>query len=78
MLLYLVGFVEEVLYAFGQAADQAKRVAEHVEAEHQDVHLFDGLLRVVPCNLSRQLALVVERVVTLKVAQPDSKRERNW
>mgnify|MGYP001606558703 CR=1 FL=1 len=67
----LIRFIEEVLNALGEAPDEAEWVSEHVEPQHEHVHLLDGLLRVVPRDLTLQRRLVVERVLPLKVTQSE-------
>ena len=52
---YLVGFIEESLYSLRQPSDQTEGVAQHVQPQHQHIHLFDSLINTHPhTTLGRQ------------------------
>ena len=75
-LTHLIGFIEEILDALCDAPYETEGVSEYVQAQHEDVHLFDGLAGVMVNQLCGQLLLIIETVVPLKIAKPEKNKKQ--
>lgn len=70
---YLVGFVEERLHAFGKAANDAERIAQHIETENDDVQLLQELILVVTADFGGQSSDRVSILGSFVISQTSNK-----
>ena len=75
---YLIWFVEEIFNSSSDTSDETEWISQDIKAQDKYIHLLDGLLWIVPSDLTRQLWLVVERIVPLKVAKSAIKGEKGY